>query len=143
MTMEISTFKQAQRNAVAELWRRCNLTVAWNNPHKDIDRKVLHSPENFWVGQVAGVLMASVMFGYDGHRGSVNYLAVAPEYRGRGYGRQLMGEVEARLQVLGCPKLNLAVRSTNDNVLAFYRQLGYEVDPVSSLGKRFEQDKPD
>ncbi|MEX1033170.1 MAG: GNAT family acetyltransferase [Cellvibrionaceae bacterium] len=140
--METSVFKPFERHAVVDLWRRCNLIVAWNNPNRDIDRKVAHSPENFWVGYVDGVLIASVMFGYDGHRGSVNYLAIDPAYQGRGYGRQLMEAVEGQMQSWGCPKINLAVRSTNRQVLAFYEALGYKTDPVSSLGKRFEDDDP-
>lgn len=140
--MEISVFSDMERPAVIELWRRCELTVPWNNPDQDIDRKLAHSPGHFWVGHLDGELIASVMFGYDGHRGSVNYLAVDPRHQGRGYGRMLMERIEQQMKDCGCPKINLSVRSSNKAVLTFYESLGYRIDPVSNLGKRLQEDQP-
>ena len=80
------------------------------------------------------------MAGYDGHRGSVNYLAVDPQLRRRGHGRAMMRRVEELLLAYGCPKLNLVVRSANAEVIAFYRQLGYAPDEVVALGKRLISD---
>ena len=66
------------------LWEKCGLTRSWNDPQKDIGRKNSDLNGKFLVGQVDGVLMASIMIGYDGHRGSINYLAVDPDYAARG-----------------------------------------------------------
>ena len=85
-------------------------------------------------------LMASAMAGYDGHRGWVNYLAVAPEQRKKGCARRLMAEVERLLRAEGCPKINLQIRATNAGAVEFYRRIGYSVDEVSSMGKRLEKD---
>jgi ribosomal protein S18 acetylase RimI-like enzyme len=84
--------------------------------------------------------VASVMAGYDGHRGWVNYLAVEPRLRRRGHGRALMARVETLLAERGCPKLNLMVRTANADAVAFYRLLGYAVDEVVCLGKRLIPD---
>ncbi len=80
------------------------------------------------------------MAGYDGHRGWINYLAVAPDRRDAGAGRALMAEAERRLRALGCPKINLQVRGSNTDVLAFYEHLGFVVDDAVSLGKRLEHE---
>ena len=96
--------------------------------------------EGFLVGELDGTVMASAMFGYDGHRGWLNYLAVSPEHRGRRYGAQLMAHGEAFLRDMGCPKLNLQVRKGNAEVLKFYAKLGYGDDEVVSLGKRLISD---
>jgi ribosomal protein S18 acetylase RimI-like enzyme len=80
------------------------------------------------------------MAGYDGHRGWVNYLAVARSHRGRGLGRTLMAEVERLLGAAGCPKVNLQVRGTNEEALGFYERLGYKRDDALSLGRRLEHD---
>jgi len=80
------------------------------------------------------------MAGYDGHRGWVNYLAVAPGSRGRGYGRAMMERVEHLLLSLGCPKVNIQVRSPNAEALAFYRAIGYAQEEIVSLGKRLIRD---
>ncbi|WP_229804142.1 GNAT family N-acetyltransferase [Modicisalibacter luteus] len=85
-------------------------------------------------------VIASAMAGFDGHRGSVFYLAIDPESQHLGYGRQLMTHIEEALHAMGCPKMNILVRATNDEVLAFYRKLGYSVDDAVSIGKRLIPD---
>jgi ribosomal protein S18 acetylase RimI-like enzyme len=80
------------------------------------------------------------MAGYEGHRGWINYLAVAPASQRQGIARQLMETAERNLAALGCPKINLQVRETNTGVIAFYRTLGFAQDPVVSMGKRLSRD---
>jgi ribosomal protein S18 acetylase RimI-like enzyme len=136
-----SRYAPADEAAVVDLWQLCGLTRGWNDPRKDIQRKLTVQPELFLVGEVGGQIVASVMGGYEGHRGWVNYLAVAPEHRARGYGRLLMRHVEAQLAARGCPKLNLQVRAGNEEALAFYRKIGYAVEERVSLGKRLIPDR--
>lgn len=138
--MKIRQFALPDEPAVIALWQRCELTRPWNDPRKDIRRKLTVQPELFLVGELDGALIATVMAGYDGHRGWVNYLAVAPEHRKSGLGRTLMRNVEAQLEARGCPKLNLQVRTSNAAVLDFYRAIGYSVDDTVSLGKRLIPD---
>jgi ribosomal protein S18 acetylase RimI-like enzyme len=121
---------------VVGLWEACGLTRPWNDPHKDIARKLAVQPELFLVGVTEEAVMASVMAGYEGHRGWMNYLAVAPRFRGRGFGRVLVEHVERLLLERGCPKVNLQVRASNAAAVAFYRRLGYAQDESISLGKR-------
>ena len=138
--MKIREFSESDREAVIELWDVCELTRPWNNPDLDISRKLRVQPELFLVGEVQGKVIASAMAGYDGHRGSVFYLAVSPSYQGLGYGEQLMARIEELLTSMGCPKLNVVVRTSNDKVLAFYNSLGYTADEVVSLGRRLIAD---
>jgi len=139
--MEIRKFTESDRLATIELWEACELTRSWNNPNKDIDRKLNFQSDLFFVGEVDSKLIASAMAGYDGHRGSVFYLAVHPNHQGQGLGRQLMNHLETALIKLGCPKLNIVIRSTNTSVLRFYNTLEYTSDDVVSLGKRLIVDK--
>ena len=124
------------------LWQECGLTRPWNDPRKDIARKLTVQPGLFLVGEKDGKIVATVMAGYDGHRGWVNYLAVAPEHRRQGLGRVLMQEAEERLLVLGCPKVNIQVRTSNAEALGFHRSLGYAQDDTASFGKRLIPDQP-
>lgn len=112
----------------------------WNDPHKDIQRKLRVRPELFLVGERDGQVVGTVMAGYEGHRGWLNYLAVDPPYQRQGLGRQLVREAERRLESAGCPKVNLQVRTSNRGAIEFYLRLGYTVDDVVSLGRRFEPD---
>ncbi len=139
---DVRVFREPDAPAVIALWQACGLTRSWNDPAKDILRKLGVHPDLFLVGEVAGRLMASVMVGFDGHRGWINYLAVHSDHRRQGHGEQLMAHAEQALLALGCPKLNLQVRSSNAEAIAFYRALGYLHDDVVSLGKRLIVDQP-
>jgi ribosomal protein S18 acetylase RimI-like enzyme len=138
--MRIRAFQLADETAVVALWERCGLTRTWNDPRKDIARKLAVQPELFLVAEADGAVVATVMAGYEGHRGWVNYLAVAPEHRGQGLGRALMQRVEESLKERGCPKLNVQVRAANAEALRFYRRLGYAQDEAVALGKRLIPD---
>lgn len=143
--MHIREFEPDDTDAVVALWEAAGLTRSWNDPHRDIERKLQVQPELFLVAEgVTGnhehAIIGTVMAGYDGHRGWMNYLASSLDARGIGVGRALVEYVEAALFARGCPKVNLQVRSTNAQVVEFYRHLGYEVDDVLSLGKRLIED---
>ncbi|WP_299728191.1 GNAT family acetyltransferase [uncultured Endozoicomonas sp.] len=134
--LAIRNFDIADTESVINLWQQCNLTVPQNNPKKDIKRKVAINDGLFLVGLINGEIVASVMGGYEGHRGWVNYLAVCPQWQRNGFGRELMADLEKRLIAMDCPKINLQVRTSNQQVIAFYHSLGYKTDRVTSLGKR-------
>ena len=138
--MQIRPYQASDLAQVLALWRACNLTIAANDPRKDIERKLAVSPEQFLLGEFEGKVVASVMTGYEGHRGWINYLAVAPSHRRKSYGRLMMAAAEQLLDELGCPKINLQVRSANASVVAFYASLGYVADDVVSMGKRLRLD---
>jgi ribosomal protein S18 acetylase RimI-like enzyme len=139
--VEIRAFQPSDEPAVILLWEKCDLLRPWNDPTKDIRRKLEVQPEMFIVGVLNEELVATAMAGYEGHRGWVNYLAVAPELQGKGFGRAIMAEVEKLLNQAGCPKVNVQVRGTNSSAIEFYRRIGYRIDDVVGLGKRIEHDE--
>jgi ribosomal protein S18 acetylase RimI-like enzyme len=138
--MNIRPFEPADESAVVALWNACGLTRPWNDPARDIARKLLVQPELFLVGLSEQQIVACVMAGYDGHRGWINYLAVDPASQRRQYGRQIMRAAEQGLLAMGCPKINLQVRTGNTDAVAFYESLGFKTDDVISLGKRLIPD---
>ena len=138
--VHIRPFHPDDEPAVISLWRRCDLVRPWNDPSKDIKRKLRVRPDLFLVGVINEEIVASVMAGYDGHRGWLNYLAVAPEHQHLGYGRAIVEHAERMLREEGCPKINLQVRTSNQAVIDFYKKVGYSMDDVVSMGKRLEHD---
>ena len=108
--MLVRPYRTDDEESLVSLWQVCELTVPWNNPHKDITRKLQVQPELFLVGILDSRLIATVMGGYDGHRGWINYLAVHPEFQ------------------------------VNDKIASFYQKLGFTNDQVVSMGKRMEAD---
>jgi ribosomal protein S18 acetylase RimI-like enzyme len=138
--MEIRCFRPEDESSVLTLWQQCGLTRPWNDPHRDICRKLKVNPEMFLVGLVDGQVVATVMAGYEGHRGWLNYLAVAPEFQRHGLARTIVTAAEQLLGRAGCPKINLQIRTSNQALIEFYRRLGYSIDDVVSMGKRLEHD---
>jgi ribosomal protein S18 acetylase RimI-like enzyme len=138
--MLLRAYSASDQTDVIRLWEACGLIRSWNDPVKDIVRKLAVQRELFLVGLLGEELVATAMAGYDGHRGWVNYLAVSPQHQRKGLGRAVMHRLEELLQTAGCPKLNLQVRAGNAAVLDFYRRLGYSEDSVVSLGKRLIHD---
>ncbi len=156
--MRIRPFEVGETDAVVALWEAAGLLRPWNDPRKDIVRKLSVQPELFlvaeldpaevWAAAGAGEaasgaaprVVGTAMVGYDGHRGWVNYLAVEPRLQGRGVGRALMAEAERALAERGCPKLNLQLREGNTAAAAFYDALGYHRDAATSFGKRLIPD---
>jgi ribosomal protein S18 acetylase RimI-like enzyme len=138
--MEIRPFDDSDEEAVIDLWERCGVVRKSNDPRKDIARKRRLQRELFLVGIENGAIIATIMAGYEGHRGWINYLAVDPAQRRKGFGRALMDQAEQRLRDLGCPKINLQVRRENFEAMAFYERIGFREDAVASFGKRIERD---
>jgi len=137
----IRAFEEQDREELISLWKSCGLTVPQNDPNKDIDRKLNANAEWLLVGVHDGAIIASAMYGYDGHRGWINYLSVAPDQRHSGIGRKLVEAIEIRLLDLGCPKINIQVRSSNAGVIEFYEKAGFSTDDVISMGKRLIDDE--
>jgi len=150
----IRPFTPSDTEAVVAVWESCGLVRPWNDPRRDIARKLTVQPELFLVATEAPgdtgtradpastgpAVVAAGMAGFDGHRGWVNYLAVRPDLQGSGLGRAFMAEFERLLTDLGCPKVNLQVRAGNEQVIGFYESLGYTDDRTVSMGKRLIPD---
>ncbi|HCY83703.1 MAG TPA: GNAT family acetyltransferase [Desulfobacteraceae bacterium] len=141
--LHITPFEDAYRNQVIYLWQACGLTVPWNDPEKDIRRKLDHSPELFFLALLDGRVVGTCMAGYDGHRGWFYYLGVLPEFRRLGIAGKLIRHGESCLTAIGCPKINLMVRKTNTKVVGFYKSAAYTDDPVTVLSKRLIPDIED
>lgn len=129
---------------MAALWREVFPDApAHNVPEEDIRRKLAVQRDLFFVAEESGELVGTALAGYDGHRGWVYYVAVKPACRRRGIGAALMARVEEELAAMGCPKLNLQVRASSREAVAFYQRLGYAVEERVSMGKRLRGAPPD
>lgn len=133
----VRAYAESDEAQVIQLWRDVFPdNPSWNVPKADIERKLAVQRELFLVGVLDGAIVGTVMAGFDGHRGWVHLVAVAPIHQHRGFGRTMMIEAEKKLHEIGCTKLNLQVRTTNQGVISFYEKLGYAVEERVSMGKR-------
>ncbi len=136
MRFQITRYSPKYQNAVIALWKACNLIVPQNDPLEDIQKKLAFQPELFFIALLDGQLIGSIMVGYEGHRGWIQYLAVLPAFQKRGYGKKLVNKAIVELRKLGCVKVNLQVRRSNASVVDFYKHLGFEEEERISMGMR-------
>ena len=129
-------FSSKDKRSVLELWKTCNLIVSWNDPEKDILRKLSVRDDLFILAEINKKIIATAMGGYDGHRGYIYYLAVLPEFQKKGVGSKILSVVEKKLLKIGCPKINLFVRNTNVKVKSFYKKNQYTFQESEIYGKR-------
>lgn len=138
--VNIRPYEEPDEEAVCRLWREVFPDdPPWNVPEEDIRRKKEVQPELFLITEIDGEIAGTAMAGYDGHRGWVYCVAVDPAHRREGIGRALMDRVERDLTRMGCHKLNLQVRKSNEEAAAFYEKLGYSVEDRVSMGKLLEK----
>ena len=139
MAVAIRQFRDVDRAATVELWAEAFPDGPPHNVSADmIDRKVSVQGELFLVAMESGVLVGTVMAGYDGVRGWLHRLAVRDSARRAGVGTKLVREAEAALVRMGCPKVNVQVRAPNPSVVAFYRAAGYCVEERVSMARRLK-----
>ncbi len=138
----IRSYHPEDERQILDLWIESGLVVPLNNPQRDIKRKLKVNHELLLVGVLGNKVVATCMAGYEGHRGWINYLAVSPEYRRRGFATALMKAAEDKLRKMGCPKINVQIRASNQEVIRFYESVGFSDDQVVSMGKRLEYDQP-
>jgi ribosomal protein S18 acetylase RimI-like enzyme len=132
-------FRSADREPLQQFWHRVFPDdPPWNDPAIMIENKLTVQPELLLVGELDGTIVGTVIAGFDGVRGWIYHLAVAPECRRRGFATRLVRTAEDGLRRLGCPKINLQVRAGNLEVIAFYRGAGYEVEERVSMGRRLD-----
>ena len=96
--IEILPNETNDENEVIALWDACGLITPANDPQMDINRKLEVDRDLFLVGRNKSAIVATVMGGYEGHRGWINYLAVAPGERRHGYGQKMMAAVEGLIE---------------------------------------------
>ena len=124
--------------AVIALWHACVLTRPWNDPTADFMRALTFSGSTIFVAEHAGEMAGTVMTGFDGHRGWIYYLGVAPQWRRQGIARELLDRCHAWLAERGCPKVELMVRDGNPDALV-YERLGWKAQPVRVYARWIER----
>ena len=131
------------REQVIELWQTVfGYEATHNEPSLAISKKIATNDGMFFVATNEGNIVGTVMAGYDGHRGWLYAVAVHPDQRCSGLGSKLVRFAEEALTEVGCMKINLQLIATNEATSAFYKSLGYSVEPRVSMGKILHSNVP-
>ena len=124
-TVTIRTFDWPDYEAVVALWQTVGLRLTVSDSGAALAATLDHAADLFVVAEAEGQIMGAVLGTFDGRRGWLHHLAVAPAWQGHGVGRRLVAEVEARLRTHGCAKINRHVEPDNVEVAGFYDRIGY------------------
>jgi ribosomal protein S18 acetylase RimI-like enzyme len=139
MSCIVRPFRPADRSAVCELWNRVFPDPAAHNaPEKILADKLALGDQLLLVAEADGQIVGTTLAGWDGHRGWLYAVAVDPQRQRGGVGSTLIRAAENALAKLGCSKINLQIREGNAAVASFYRTLGYEIEPRTSMGRLIE-----
>ncbi len=135
--MHLREFTLDDYAAVLALWEQYPdaLGIGRSDTRAEIAKKLERDPDLFLLAEVDGMIVGTVIGGYDGRRGLIYHLAVDHGYRGRGIARALMDEVERRLAAKGCIRSYLLVKQENTDVVEFYEKLGWQAMTVTTMGK--------
>jgi ribosomal protein S18 acetylase RimI-like enzyme len=131
----IREYKPRDFASVRRLWRAAGLRLGPSDTRLELERARHRDPDLFLVCAVGAHLIGVVLGRFDGRRGWINHLAVDPRFQGRGVGALLVGELEKRLRIKGCPKVNLHVLADNRYVAGFYRRIGYAPQNLLYMSK--------
>lgn len=143
MTQITGYIDAEHRNQVVALWRSVfGYETAHNEPNLAIAKKLAVDDGLFFVATEGQQVVGTVIAGYDGHRGWLYAVAVAPTLQRKGLGRRLVEHAEHALRDIGCMKINLQLLASNQATAAFYQALGYSVEPRISMGKVLAENVP-
>ena len=127
----------AHRQDVVDLWTQLfDYSAGYRVPGTAIDKKLEHNDGLFWVALDDGKLVGTAMAGYDGHRGWIYSVAVAPDCQRKGVGTIMLNRVQEILTELGCMKINLQILPGNEKAISFYEANGWAVEKLICMGKK-------
>ena len=137
MTVHLREFRLEDYESVYALWQNAGpgIGLGFADTRKEIAKKLQRDPDLFLIGEEDGKIIGTVIGGFDGRRGLIYHLAVVSSHRHRGLGKALMTEVERRLKDKGCQRCYLLVKRDAEDVLEFYRKIGWDTWDVTIMGK--------
>ena len=113
-------------SAVLALWRESDAEPSHTDDAESLLRLIDHDPEALVVAEADHRIVGSVMAAWDGWRGSIYRLVVAPPHRGTGLGRRLVEVAEERLAAAGALRVQAIVVETDPRATGFWRAAGWE-----------------
>ena len=125
--MKIENYSMKFYDKVIEVWRKSGISVGSTDTKEELERIVRRTPQLFLVGKIDEKIIGVVIGGFDGRRGYVHHLAVDPDYQKKGYGKLILGELMNKFLELKVHKVHLFIEKYNEEVIEFYRNLGWEI----------------
>lgn len=136
--MNIRKFQESDKARLIDLWQTVFPDDPPHNEPSSVIEAKLAVDDLIFIAESEGQIIGACMTGYDGHRGWLYAVAVDPAHRRKAIGEKLVKHAIQALGEIGCIKVNLQIRSTNTEVAAFYKSLGFNVEDRLSMGRFIE-----
>lgn len=112
--------------AVLALWRQAQVVPGHTDDIASLRQLISHDAGALLIAEAGGCIVGSVIAAWDGWRGSIYRLAVAPSWRRRGLGRRLISKGQERLTDLGAVRLQAIVVGADSRAVDFWRASGWD-----------------
>lgn len=109
-----------------ELWREADAEPIHTDDEGSLRKLIAHDPESLLLANYGGRVVGSVIAAWDGWRGSIYHLVVAPDLRRQGLGCQLLIAAESRLREAGGERYQAIVLETDAQAVGFWGASGWE-----------------
>jgi RimJ/RimL family protein N-acetyltransferase len=121
----VRSYRTTDYDALLALWQAVGFSPDRRDSREALQQKLYCDRGPFLAAEMEGRVVGTAMASWDGRRAWVYRVAVDPAHQGKGIGRHLMAEIEARLEQLGAQSAALLVSPQNERAIRFYSRRGY------------------
>ncbi|ANW21271.1 GNAT family N-acetyltransferase [Streptomyces clavuligerus] len=123
--VRIRTATPDEAETVLAFWAEAAEGTSITDDVDGVTRLIRRDPDALILAEADGLLVGSVIAGWDGWRCSLYRLAVLPPYRRRGIATVLLAAAEARFAAVGGRRGDAMVLEANDRAQRAWASAGY------------------
>ncbi|ALO06842.1 Putative acetyltransferase [Streptomyces venezuelae] len=123
---QIRSARPDEAEAVLAFWKESAEGTSISDDVHGVARLVERDPDALILAVADGVIVGSVIAGWDGWRASLYRLAVLPSHRRRGISTALLRAAEKRFAALGGRRADAMVLEANETGRRLWAASGYE-----------------
>jgi ribosomal protein S18 acetylase RimI-like enzyme len=127
MTLSIRPGQLSDVESALSLWTTADAVPTHTDTAEHLSSLIAHDPSALIVAENDHQLVGTVVAAWDGWRGSIYRLVVAPSYRRLGLGSRLLVAAESRLATVGAVRLQAIVVDTESLATAFWGASDWEL----------------
>src|SRR5687767_10648122 len=126
--MEIRTASEQDIGDVLALWRDADAIPSVSDDPASVAILIGRDPEALIVSVDEGRIVGTIIAGWDGWRGTIYRLAVAPSHRRRRVAADLTDAAVRRLEALGAKRVGAIVIHSHEHATAYWQAIGFTLD---------------
>jgi ribosomal protein S18 acetylase RimI-like enzyme len=126
MPVTLRAGRPEEADAILALWREADAEPTHTDDLASVTKLLQHDPAALIVADEDGILVGSVIAGWDGWRGGIYRLVVTPRHRRRGLARRLLDAAQQRLDERGAVRASAIVVESDAQAMGFWRSTTWD-----------------